>query len=116
MKLLNRSGLSIRPRQPFAQWLESFMPEAPSLDQLRIEAMLYLIDEVEHEEAFAQAIDQHWRTIFENELEAWDEFGDNWPTELTPEMFENWFELDVQLLAHDLSRQPLLRASLGAKD
>jgi len=35
MKLLNRSGLSIRPRQPFADWLAGHSSDAPSLDQLR---------------------------------------------------------------------------------
>ena len=112
MKLLNRSGLSIRPLQPFADWLHSFNADAPSLDELRAEAMLYLIDEVEAEEDFANAIDRHWRTIFENELEAWDEFGDNWPELLTPEMFESWFELDVQVMSFDLSDAALMRAPL----
>ena len=112
MKLLNRSGLSIRPRQPFANWLASHTPDAPSLDELRQEAMLYLIDEVEQEQDFIDAIDQHWETIFRNELEAWDEFGDNWPSELSPELFEQWFDLDIQLMTFDLSAETLMRANL----
>ncbi len=112
MKLLNRSGLSIRPRQPFLSWLESFVTEElPSLDQLRTEATLYLIDEVEQESDFINAIDLNWQRIFENELEAWDESGEEWPQTLTPELFEQWFELDVQLMVFDLSSAPLLRAS-----
>ena len=112
MKLLNRSGLSIRPRQPFADWISSHTADAPSLDELRREAMLYLINEVEQEQDFIDAIDQHWQTIFRNELEAWDEFGDHWPTELTPELFEQWFDLDVQLMTFDLSGEPLMLANL----
>lgn len=112
MKLLNRSGLSIRPRQPFAAWIASHTEDAPELEELRREAMLYLIDEVEQEQDFVDAIDRHWRTIFRNELEAWDEFGDHWPEELTPELFELWFDLDIQLMSFDLSAEPLLRADL----
>lgn len=112
MKPLNRSGLSIRPRQPFVDWLHSFDAQAPTLDELRNEAMLYLIDEVEAEEDFVKAIDRHWRAIFKNELEAWDEFGDYWPQPLTPELFELWFELDIQLMSFDLSDAALMRASL----
>lgn len=112
MKLLNRSGLSIRPRQPFVDWLQSFNSEAPSLRELRSEAMLYLIDEVEAEEDFVTAIDQHWRSIFENELCAWDEFAEHWPQPLTPEMFELWFEFDLQLMSFDLSDVALMRAPL----
>lgn len=113
MKLLNRSGLSIRPRQPLIDWLQSFFDEpVPSLDELRVEATLYLIDEVIEENDFANAIDRHWRDIFVNELQAWDEFGDHSPNPLTPELFEAWFDLDVQLIAFDLSAAPLLRASV----
>ncbi|NVK00023.1 MAG: hypothetical protein HWE12_00655 [Oceanospirillaceae bacterium] len=112
MKLLNRSGLSIRPRQPFADWLAGHSSDAPSLDQLRQEAMLYLIDEVEQEQDFVDAINEHWRTIFKNELEAWDEFGDHWPAELTLELFEQWFDLDIQLMTFDLSTRTLMQANL----
>lgn len=112
MKLLNRSGLSIRPRQPFYEWLESFAPsDLPSLESIRTEATLYMIDEVEEEQDFVVAIDKHWQAIFQNELEAWDESGQFWPDHLTPELFEAWFELDVQLMVFDLSKEPLLRAS-----
>lgn len=112
MKLLNRSGLSIRPRQPFVDWLQSFETDAPpTLDLLRSEATLYLIDEVAEEQDFIDAIDLHWKAMFQNELEAWDELGQFWPDPLTPEMFEAWFDLDVQLMVFDLSEKTLLRAS-----
>lgn len=112
MKLLNRSGLSIRPRQPFVDWVHSFSDSAPSLEALAVESMLYLIDEVEQESDFEAAIELHWLAIFKNELEAWDEFGDHWPTHLSRELFETWFELDRQLLSFDLSQKDLMRASI----
>lgn len=112
MKFLNRSGLSVRPREPFRNWLEGFVgDELPSLELLRTEATLYLIDEVDEEQDFARSIDRHWLAIFQNELEAWDESAVHWPAQLTPELFEAWFELDVQLMSFDLSSDPLLRAS-----
>jgi len=110
MKLLNRAGLSIRPRQPFVDWVQSFTQSVPSLAELSLEAMLYLIDEVEQESDFDFAIERHWQAIFENELEAWDEFGDHWPKNLTRDQFDNWFSVDRQLMSFDLSQQPLLRA------
>ena len=112
MKLLNRAGLSIRPRQPFVDWIHSVTDSAPSLAELSLEAMLYLIDEVEQESDFDCAIDQHWSTIFENELEAWDEFGDHWPKNITREQFDSWFAVDRQLMSFDLSQQPLLLATV----
>ena len=112
MKLLNRSGISIRPKQPFYEWLQvNFSEELPSFDELCAEGNIYLFDEVESEEDFASALDQHWSAILENELGAWDEFGDFWP-ELTRATFDSWLAVDLQLMSFDLSKQPLMRADL----
>ena len=113
MKLLNRSGLSIRPCEPFTDWLSEFIQEVPPLESLRLEGMLYLIDEVESEDDFDRALDAHWQMIFENELQAWDEFGDHWPSNLTRQQFDTWFDVDLQLMSFDLSDQPLMRAPLS---
>ena len=50
--------------------------------------------------------------MFENELAAWDEFGDHWPEPLSRERFLEWFELKPQLMAIDLSAEPLMLAPL----
>lgn len=115
MKLLNRSALLLRPCAPFADWVARVAPdEAPELDALRAEGRVYLIDEVDSEADIEQALAQGWRTMFENELGAWDEFGDDWPQPLTAELFAHWFEVEPQVLAFDLSEQPLLRAALDS--
>jgi hypothetical protein len=112
MKLLNRSGISIRPKQPFYDWLQAnFAEELPTFEELCLEGNLYLFDEVESEEDFDSALDQHWAAIFENELGAWDEFGDYWP-ELTRTTFDDWLAVDLQLICFDVSKQPLMRADL----
>jgi len=111
IKLLNRSAILIRPKQPLADWAAKVAPEEETdLATLRLEGTVYLIDEVEEESDFLQALGSGWRAIFENELSAWDEFGDDWPTGLSRMMFEQWFEAEPQILAFDLSTQPLLRA------
>jgi len=121
MKLINRSGFAVLPRQPFADWTQSLpqdeMHETLSLEEQRQEGTVYLIDEVESEDDFARALGQHWQKIFENELSAWDEFGDHWPAELSSQLFDQWFELRPQVMTLDLSSQPLMTASLeGLED
>ncbi len=50
MKLLNRSGISIRPKQPFYEWLQAnFNEELPTFEELCSEGNIYLFDEVESE-------------------------------------------------------------------
>lgn len=117
MKLLNRSAFSVLPRQPFADWvsrlpLDDEFNQVLSLEEHRQEGTVYLIDEVEEEAGFVQALEAHWAAIFENELAAWDEFGDHWPEVRDQALFLSWFELKPQVLALDLSRQPLMTADL----
>ncbi|MFC6672541.1 hypothetical protein [Marinobacterium aestuariivivens] len=117
MKLLNRAGLALLPRQPFADWVSGLpQDDAPyqvmTLEMHRAEGTLYLIDEVQREADFERAIERHWQQMFENELAAWDEFGDHWPQRLNRELFLEWFELQPQLMAIDLSTEPLMRAPL----
>lgn len=113
IKLLNRSALVVRPKQPLADWVADVAPEEKTdLQSLRREGTVYLIDEAEQESSFAQALENGWRLIFANELSAWDEFGDHWPQPLERSLFEQWFEVEPQILAFDLSAQPLLRAKL----
>ncbi len=83
-----------------------------TLEMHRAEGTLYLIDEVFSEADFDKAIARHWRQMFENELSAWDEFGDHWPGSLNQALFAAWFELKPQLMAIDLSTEPLLLAPL----
>lgn len=119
MKLLNRAALALLPRQPFAEWVNGLPADSEhdqdqdqSLEALRAEGTLYLIDEVFSEADFAAATQRHWRQMFENELSAWDEFADHWPADLSIELFNAWFELQPQLMAIDLSSNPLLLAPL----
>jgi hypothetical protein len=118
MKLLNRSAITLLARAPFAQWianlpLESELMSVPvSLDELRKEGNVYLINEVEEEADCAEILKGSWQDIFKNELGAWDEFGDHWPEELTYNLFVEWFECANQIMAFDVSDEVLLVAPL----
>ncbi len=118
MKLLNRSAFVVLPRQPFVDWSNGLDVDADglnqqlSLEEQRREGTVYMIDEVNSEADFQQALQGQWRNIFQNELSAWDELGDFWPHELSFEKFQQWFDVYPQIMALDLSTQPLLMATL----
>ncbi|PIE25300.1 MAG: hypothetical protein CSA60_00875 [Neptuniibacter caesariensis] len=118
MKLLNRSAFVVLPKQPFADWTHSLEVDAGGLNQLltleeqRREGTVYLIDEVSDEADFATALKAHWKAIFTSELSAWDEIGDDWPHNLTIDLFLAWFEVSHQIMVFDLSQKPLLMAAL----
>ena len=118
MKLLNRSAFVVLPQQPFVDWTNSLNVDADGLHQQmtleehRKEGTVYLINEVNSEADFASALQSDWLKIFQNELSAWDELGDHWPHELSYERFQEWFEVHHQIIAMDLSNQPLMLATL----
>jgi hypothetical protein len=118
MKLLNRSAITLLARAPFAEWiaglpLDSELISVPtSLEELRKEGNVYLINEVDEEADFADALKHSWEMIFKNELAAWDEFGDHWPENLSYELFVQWFERANQIMTFDVSDEVLLLAPL----
>ena len=117
MKLLNRSAITLLAKEPFARWIAS-LPEGDelnqptSLEELRREGNIYLMTEAEHESDFAKVLVDEWDNLWRNELAAWDEFGDYWPSQRSLAVFKEWFEISHQVMAFDLSSEPLLVAKL----
>lgn len=117
MKLLNRSALVVRPRQPFVDWVGTLDSEHSGLDepltlaQHREEGRVYLVAERELVD-LKGALEEHYLELFENELAAWDELALCWPESLSLVLFLDWFEVEPLLLAFDLAEQPLMMAEL----
>lgn len=116
MKLINRSGFAVLPRQPFADWANQQhdkLNQQMNLEEHRAEGNVYLTEEFQSEEDLPEQLSQHFEKIFDNELAAWDEFGDYWPQQRTLELFLQWFEIIPQVMAIDLLQEPLLMAPLA---
>jgi hypothetical protein len=120
MKLINRSSFTLLAAAPFAQWVASLDGkigieegyERLSLEQLREAGSVYLIDEVAQESDFTEMLSLNWQKIFENELSAWEAFGDYWPV-ISHDLFELWFETQTNVMTFDLSHEALMTAELN---
>lgn len=115
MKLINRSGFAVLPRQPFVTWAnrqQGELNEVMTLADHRAEGSVYLTEEFHSEEDVSQQLTLHYEHIFVNELAAWDEFGDDWPEPRTLDLFLQWFDITPQVMAVDLLQAPLLLAPL----
>ncbi|MTI15160.1 hypothetical protein [Sansalvadorimonas verongulae] len=115
MKMLNRSALRLRARPAFLEWCASVAPDdAEELSALKVQleqtGTVYLIDEVESEQDFINAVVNSAVNILTNELSTWCADTALWPQNLTLELLENWFTIDTELMCFDLSAQPLLVA------
>ena len=49
----------------------------------------------------------HWREMFEEELEAWMRDSAAWPHRRSPDVFLEWFDVEVADLVTDLNDQPI---------
>lgn len=123
MKLLNRCAVTVRPRQAFIDWAGRLEAEAP--EDWHFEGGTYLLDEQDSEEVLLTEIHRMARQIMENELSAWTEDQDMWPSSFFiqqnepqdacffQDVFSMFFQLHISVAAFDLGRAELLRAELA---
>jgi hypothetical protein len=107
--ILNRTGLTVVPKQPFITWANSLDDDGPKLDvnDPHYEPTVYLIDEVANDAALNNALRRHCPQIFENELASWHLLEEDWPQKRDFRTFGDWFEVKVSTIVLDLSRHHL---------
>ena len=104
MHTINRSVAIIKPKQPFADWVNSF-PDAGD-DQYTIQdfstdcsvILLPVVDSDEQAEAFVKDI---FQDLFELELSSWMTDDDTWPEKITYKMFLEWFDVEFHSMVFD---------------
>lgn len=106
MKLLNRSALSVKPTQPFLDWINSLEPTVGdddlTLEDLDHESTIYLIPEMDTPEALEAFVRERYMEILENELRAWEEDERQWPESLDWALFQRFLTVEHSYLAIDL--------------
>ena len=100
---LNRSVLFVLPKEPFAAWVRQD-PEFgdTTLASLRDEGTAYLLPDVYSSDDQEVLISEFWEDIFEFELESWSTDQNEWPSNRTVTMFNEWFELKFSSLCIDI--------------
>ena len=107
--IINRTALTIIPRQPFVTWANTLDDDGPKLDVNApgYEPTVYLIDEVINDAALNRALRRYCLQIFENELANWHLLAEDWPQKRDFRTFKDWFEVKVSTIVLDLSKHHL---------
>jgi len=112
MKMLNRSAISVKLRQPFVDWINSVSDsgeEEVALDDVNQESTSYLIPELEEEEDLEKLIAERYLAILENELYSWEEDDSLWPDDMDRALFDEFIRIEPAFMVFDLDDQaPLL--------
>lgn len=106
MEILNRSAITVRPKQLFADWANALTPEFPLEINILGEAHTYLtnpdFDDVE------KHIKKYFKQIFTEELESIWTAENDWPQKRDFKTFCDWFSFEISDWVQDLSTKALI--------
>ena len=109
MQYVERSVVIVRPRQPFADWVQSVDEEGLgfNLEEQRAEPVAYLVDNLDDHDQLDRVLRSCWQDIFEAELDGWLRDPDRWPANRTFKKFKDWFDCELVVSVTDLGVEPV---------
>ncbi|WP_416885688.1 hypothetical protein [Marinospirillum sp.] len=119
MKMLNRSAINIKLKQPFVDWINGLDDESDdlvTLAEVNQEATTYLVPELEDGEDLQVFLEERYVDLLENELLSWEEDPAYWPEELSREVFEAFIQVELSFMVFDLDDQAPLLAQVIDED
>ena len=109
---VNRSVFLLIPLDPFWNWLQSLSIDLSeySLEDLQADANAYLGYPCDYADEVWDEIEARFEEIFAAELADWCEDESEWP-DLHPDIFNEWFDIQLSTVVTDLTAEPLARES-----
>ena len=115
---VNRSVFIVVPREPFWQWLSN-LPHSDlgdlTLAELQQDANSYLVPACHNIDEVWDEIEARTETIFAAELADWCDDESYWP-DLTAELFNEWFNVQISSIVTDLADEPIEREAFADLD
>jgi hypothetical protein len=105
MKLVNRSYLTVKPKQAFWDWANAIQPEVTFKEGDDVESNIYLVEEDFYD--LIPVLEKNYKKIFSNELSAVTEENNLWPEKVSFELFLEWFSVDYGSMVMDLEKSDL---------
>lgn len=98
MKTINRTALTIDPKQPYIDWANSFDDNGPIIDADKKLAVSILISDKYDEYNYEKILKKNYSDIFEEELDAWMSDPNDWPKNRSYKIFKEWFDVLISQL------------------
>jgi len=113
MKLVNRSVVIVRPKQPLVDWVNQTPEVKPrkklTLEDMRASRTVLLVPQdttMAQAREYVEALKPY---LFEMQLNLWYRDPRTWPREKSNAPFDEWFDLELHTLVVDLVSGALLR-------
>lgn len=109
MKAINRVAVTVRPRQPFLDWVRNHpQPDARvTLEELRTDNPVYLIPNPEDGDSVEAWVTANFDLFFVEALNGWHMDERYWPGDRTVKMFRDWFDVTVDSEVIDLGEEDI---------
>ena len=105
---IDRNAIIVRPKKPFYDWLNSVFPEDKPTSS-KDENNIYLVREMDNNEAVLRWVRKNYEKIFINELNDWYTDEEGWPDNRTYKMFVEWFDIEICSMILDLEDFPVTK-------
>lgn len=104
MKTINRTVITVRGKEPFVEWANSFDNGGPTMDINKLHSTAFLIPDKYDEFNFENFVKKNFKIIFESELDSWMTNPNVWPKNRSYKIFKEWFEVRVSDSVFDLAK------------
>ena len=102
MNSINRTVITIKGKEPFVEWANSFDDGGPKMNINELHSTAYLIPDTYDEFNYEKYLKKNFKTIFMSELHSWMIEPSVWPKKLTYKVFTEWFEIQISDMVFDL--------------
>ncbi len=119
MSFLYRHALFVSRKRPYLDWAnQPDDGEIKLTDELsRQKRTVYLVPETMEEPDLEALLDEFWEEIFAAELGAWVIDEARWPQPRTRQIFEEWFDVELNDAVYDLTpEEPLTQTQVDLQD
>ena len=90
MKTINRTAITIIPKQPYIDWANSF-EDGVGYDE--VHATTILITDKYDEFNYETYLKKIFKQLFEEQLDSWMTDPEDWPKKRTYTIFKEWFDV-----------------------
>ena len=104
---INRSAITIKPKQPFLDWYANLYPDDDFEDEIK-ETNIYLIDDTIDD--VEKWLKKKFDKFFMMELDVWCTNKKEWPQKRNYKMFNLWFRVEISSMIYDLEKKPVLKS------
>ena len=98
-----RTAAVFKPKNPFWNWVEkAFSYEHYKVEEIdKRDSHVYLLPETDLYEKLKKRIKDIYVDIFECELNAWCTDPSSWPKQMTWQIFQEWFDVELHTMILD---------------